>query len=194
MSHIKFREKQARQQRRYAMAIADLEKEKEYWITPDNIENKINLSLFETPATTGLSNRYSDYWRYSAFTTDLDRMKKDEDERERYGFDAKAREIEIGGEREMVKRVEMMQFLDQSVSSGAERANFKNLVNEFLDHLKRMDGHEEDEAEDDDDDYDDEEDDELSSDINVLFEEVGNSGFNFLLHVLTFYVSGSLRG
>jgi hypothetical protein len=172
LSHVKFREKQARQQRRYAMAIADLEEEKEQWITHENIENKINLSLFETPATTGLTTRYSDFWRYSAYTTDLDRMRKNEEDRERFGDDMKTRRIEIDGERELVKRIEMIQFLDQSVSSGAERANFKNLVNEFLDHVALLDAEDhQNSMERDYGDYD--EDFDRPSEIDESFLEVG---------------------
>lgn len=111
--------------------------EKEHWITRDNLDTKITTDLFKTPATTGLLNRYSEFWRYSAYTTDIDRMLKKEESQEK--GDYYANEIILAGDAEMGKRIEMIDFLDQSVSSGAERANFKNLVDEFLAEIEDID-------------------------------------------------------
>ena len=57
------------------------------WITKDNINQRINLDLFESEATTGLVTRSSQHWRYYALTYEfgpnmLDPDASDEEEDE----------------------------------------------------------------------------------------------------------------
>lgn len=59
------------QQIRFSHMVDDLCDEVPVWITADNIEQKINSSLFRTPSTTGLVTKSSQHWRYYALIYDF---------------------------------------------------------------------------------------------------------------------------
>lgn len=116
------------------MAVADLEAEKSAWITLDNMDEKITSDLFDTHATTGLTTKYSNLWRYQAFSADFERTQREEYESPEEYAD------KILNEGDMAKRLEVETYLNALIGTGEERANYKKLLQEFLEfHLHHND-------------------------------------------------------
>jgi len=120
------------QRKRYHMAVADLEDEKKHWITKDNMETKITEDLFATPATTGLTNKYSDLWRYHCFAIDLDRLMA----MEKNPKSAMEWRKQMRADHNLDKKLQVAEYLNTIVGTGADREKFKEFVDEYTDAIQ----------------------------------------------------------
>ncbi len=141
-THILKNEKDAIQKQRYQIALDDLEEESKTWITTENIDEKITPELFANPATTGLLSKFSDNWRYSCTTEDLDRMlasgalDKNSENSISDKFNYKAGF-------QFVQKSIVSDLLNQMIGTGEERAQYKELVDNYVKILGDMDAFEE---------------------------------------------------
>lgn len=70
-----FKEKdQLKSQLQFNNLVDDLAAESKYWVTKENMNTLICEKLFEVPATTGITTKSSELWRYSCVTTDVKRL------------------------------------------------------------------------------------------------------------------------
>ncbi len=174
-NHILMADKESRQQRRYEVALVDLEKEKSAWITMENVDKMITNELFETQSTTGLTTKHSNHWRYQAFSVDLKRMEHESQE---------AREDPVGmrkklmAEKDLIRRFDTESYLNTVIGSGEEREKFPQLVKEYMDSVFTEENFDDTDEDDDDEDEDgDFEDDEgmfgdLDHDTSLYYEKV----------------------
>lgn len=134
-THLLWEEHEALQKKREDLAVQDLVEESSTWITKDNIETKITDALFEIPgATTGLSTVWREHWNFQTYVPSIRRMFTDVDARAKSSslserFADRSRDLE--GDKLLMRRLYVEEFLNSSIESGEERAKFKDLVNEF---------------------------------------------------------------
>lgn len=137
---IRGRQQEA-EQTRYSHLVADLLAEKDSWITKENIDAKITDSLFEKQTTTGIVTKTSDLWRLQVISVDLDRVMSPELANEYTGQTLSDRLSRRGQFRE-AKKLYVQDILNPMIGSGEERANFKQLVEEFTATLDKAEAFE----------------------------------------------------
>lgn len=134
-THLLWEEHQALQKKREDLAVKDLIEESSTWITKDNIETKITDALFDVPgANTGLSTVWREHWNFQTFVPSIRRMFTDLDARTKSSslaerFAGRSRDLE--GDKLLMRRIYVEEFLNSSIESGEERAKFKDLVEDF---------------------------------------------------------------
>lgn len=124
-------EERAEQLVRYKRLITDLKHEHPAWVTSSNIDEKITSDLFKHFTTTGIVTPTSQYWKYRTLTFHWNRT---------YGPELLAF---LQGEQEidhiqrnlqsrMHERDLVEDLLKPMISSGKTRAQYKQLVDEFV--------------------------------------------------------------
>jgi hypothetical protein len=106
------------------------ENEKSYWITLENMEEKITEDLFDGPKTTGLVNKDSEHWRWQAHVINIKRYLD-----ENYDAEAdasvnsiKAKSI-LRGEVISHRNLVVQDFLEPIISTGEHRDKYDELFN-----------------------------------------------------------------
>lgn len=120
------------QNERYKLLIKDLEEESSVWITLDNIDEKINESLFKTPSTTGFVTKYSENHRWCITSLKLQRFMDDNYMKDKSKDDsALANRLNFRGKMRSSKQLMVGEFLDQYISGGLDRELYKDSVKQF---------------------------------------------------------------
>lgn len=91
------------------------------------MDTKITEALFTNPATTGLTSKYSDLWRYHCFAVDLDRLMA----MEKNPKSAREWRKQMRADHAMDKRLQVAEYLNTIVGTGADREKFKEFVEEY---------------------------------------------------------------
>ncbi len=145
-SQLLWEEQQALQSKRTQAAINDLHEESSTWINASNVDTKINNALFEEPgASTGLHTRCSEYWAFQTFVPSFKRFFTDEQFIRKTGNNKQEDDfhnlLQTRREQKHVfHRLLMENFLEASVGSGKERAEYQEILKEFLQPGKASDG------------------------------------------------------
>ncbi len=121
--------------RRYHQLRNRLIEEQPHWISRSNINSKIIPSLFLKPLTTGLTTKTSNFWRLHPIAIRLDRK-----------LNVDAVSEKSFSQRQFSKRLMVQAFLDPMIATGDHRANYSQLVEEFLQRFENLDALEEDES------------------------------------------------
>lgn len=122
------RRKQAETARFKAMHN-DLVAESSVWLTKENIPTLIDEDLFKEPRTTGLTSHISNLWNYQAYTFDLKRILPEDIKAETK--DTLEALIAQRAQMETSKTDDVFGFLNQTISTGKERSEFKDLLKRF---------------------------------------------------------------
>lgn len=114
-----------------AALVSDLEEEKKCWITShEEADARINESLFEAPATTGLATMTSEYWRHMAVPFNLSVL-FNAPFQARYGPTDASPEARYA-EAMSTKRLEVREMMNTMIGSGADRQHYKEIVDHFV--------------------------------------------------------------
>ncbi len=135
-----FNKRKALQTERIQHLVADLTVEKEAWLTRDNLKEKITEDLFRgSAATTGfVAPETSQHWRHSVVTFHLNRVFTTE-MMDELNPDQPEGLLAIAKQEQSHKTSMVREFLEGMIGSGAERANYKQLVKEFSLHFEKGD-------------------------------------------------------
>jgi hypothetical protein len=144
--HKEKRLRDAQQQKREAALREDYEIEAKHWVTKENLDSKICPALFEIPATTGLSTRYSELWRWQLLTTQTKREMSPE-LKSQFGASSLKERLNLRAQARSQRHLILHDMIKPMVGSGEERARYGELVDELEEHLADL------EAEDDLDEY-----------------------------------------
>lgn len=115
-------------------AVHDLIEESSSWITLENMNEKITEELFNTPgASTGYKTVQSHLWKYQTYVNSFHRMFTDSTYFANNTPEmAEAQRVEQKEEgKEVMHRVLLENFLNTLISTGEERAKFRNLIEDF---------------------------------------------------------------
>ena len=136
---IEFKRRKAAQQERYDKYLTDVNEESKCWLNLSNLDQKITRDLFNSPATTGLAVRHSDYWRWQVMSINLKRMFSEELMKERtQDGDEKSsltKRLDFAAQAESLKKFEVRDFLEEMVASGRDREHLEELVDKFTKEL-----------------------------------------------------------
>ena len=114
---------------RYNQLIEDLLQEKPFWITKQTIESKIVPALFEKPTSTGLSSKYSEYWRWHVSSLDLKRIFSINNDSE--NGNELLKRLEQRAQLKASTTMELEDFFNSMVSTGSEREKYKETISEL---------------------------------------------------------------
>ena len=137
---IKYNEKKKAQQERYDNFFSDIQRESSCWLTKDSLDEKITEALFETPSTTGIVTKHSEYWRWQVMSINLNRIMSQEFMKERDMDKDKgslSKRLDWAAQEENFKKFEVRDFLEEMVANGRDREHLEELVDKFtkeLDH------------------------------------------------------------
>jgi hypothetical protein len=133
LSLAKAKERQDLQQRRIQEAKKAQQEEAHTYITRENMEGKITADLFTKPTSTGLVNKYSDYWRYHVLVPTISRYINDpffhEDSEDGDGKDIV---LTLPEEDEVQHRIEAETFLHSMIDNPESREKFDDVVEQFM--------------------------------------------------------------
>ena len=114
---------------RYNQLLNDLLQEKPFWITKQTIESKIVPALFEKPSSTGLSSKYSEYWRWHVSSLDLQRIFSMNNDNE--NSNELLKRLEQRAQLKASTTMELEDFFNSMVSTGNEREKYKETISEL---------------------------------------------------------------
>lgn len=137
-NHLLEAQRVARQNERFRNLVGIMEAESSVWITPENVDTKINEDLFSAPATTGLVTNESKHWRYQLLTIQLKRLMSQEYLSEAAGSSLADR-LQQRGQLKSVRKMLVEEFLAPMIGSGAERANYQEILDKFVHELGDFD-------------------------------------------------------
>jgi hypothetical protein len=128
----------AKKDERVANLKSDLSNEQKDWITKSNLMSKINSNLFSKPSTTGVTNCFSEYWRYQPITLNIKReISPKVLANLTVGSEGKSGlRSQVG----ITKKMMVQDFLEPMIVTGDDRSNFKTLVDEFSDRFTDLKG------------------------------------------------------
>jgi hypothetical protein len=130
------------------------EEESKHYISPDNINEKITANLFRSDATsTGLTNKYSDLWRYQVIAPSLKRFRKDSMFMSHIGKDYNQPDMKKAEDQTELK-MQITDWVNEMIGTGEDRSKFDFYVSELL---KKAEVGKEDQVDFDEDDLPDEE-------------------------------------
>jgi hypothetical protein len=124
---------EAKQVDRYKRLLNDLQEESSAWITLDTLDEKITEDLFMQPATTGLTTKYSDNWRYHVESMKLKRLcaiANTPSEYYKSSTNLSSPEMALRKYKSAFK-LNVYDFLMPLVGTGEDRGRYKELVNKF---------------------------------------------------------------
>lgn len=113
--------------------MADLEEESKYWITTENLEQKITPELFMKPATTGLVMRHSHLWKYHCLNDSYGRILTGDDDDDYLMASRKLNEI---GHKKLKRTMDVAEYLNDMIATGEEREKYEETMKLFI---KRLD-------------------------------------------------------
>jgi hypothetical protein len=123
--------------------MEDLKREADAWIAADNIDSRITDDLFaKESASTGYVTKYSNLWKYQVFTPKLERLLSEEFQDKLYSNTALMDRLKTKAQFRIAKRVVVEDFLSQIIGTGAERSDFKELVNDISQTFEKLEGFE----------------------------------------------------
>jgi hypothetical protein len=129
----KGKERQELQERRIQEAKKAQQEEAHTYITQANMDGKITADLFTKPTSTGLVNKYSDYWRYHVLVPTISRYINDpffhEDSEDGDGKDIV---LTLPEDDEVQHRIEAETFLHTMIDNPESREKFDDLVEQYL--------------------------------------------------------------
>ena len=151
-AHLHFKEHLARraiideekakvQQLKYEMLLQDLQEESSDWINETNIDQKITPALFETPATTGLSTRHSQNFKWNIYKSDLKRFMAPELQDE-MSLNSISDRLNLRAEMRSHKKLIVRDFLEPMVSRGSDRERLNPLIDNITKSLEMLHGFE----------------------------------------------------
>ena len=119
------------QLQRFLQLTDDLNEEKEFWITKDNLETLITPELFDEPSTTGIVTRRSEYWRWTSAYPNLRRMlmEASEDDEKYETLEADLQAFRDG---DPLNTTGAHDFLNEIIGSGEDRAKYDTLLKQYL--------------------------------------------------------------
>jgi len=122
-------ERRAAQVERYKKLVVDLSEEQPAWINAQNISTKITDKLFDQKfRSTGLITRESKHWKYQALTFKWNRKYSEE-----VSHLIESSETAGLGSQNVVKSRQLVEELVRPmVSTGKNRSEYEDLVNDFL--------------------------------------------------------------
>lgn len=125
------REKKAEvQKKRFETLVKSLDAESKYWVTPENMHEKITEELFNKPCTTGVVTKVSEYWGTCALLTNPNRILFGE----RLEMKGEERVKAIQLRRQLGSRVSkenVKAVLNTMIGTGEDREKFEELVDDF---------------------------------------------------------------
>lgn len=128
----------AKQQKRYEALVKDLTAESKVWITEDNLTSLITADLFAAPATTGLTTKTSDFWRYHTQSLKTRRLQMMANEDNDYYASNALKDSLNMGEMELATKkyqagykLQTHEFLNSMVATGEDRSQFRSYVDKF---------------------------------------------------------------
>lgn len=119
------------QQKRYQKLTDDIMHEKNTWITNQNMDKKINKELFKKQSTTGIITNNSEHWRWHTVTLNVDRMMSPEYVSINSTNSKLADRFNEKNQSRLSKKMLVQDFLEPMISTGEQRAKFKELVSQF---------------------------------------------------------------
>jgi type I site-specific restriction-modification system R (restriction) subunit len=139
--------------------------ESKYWVTMENLDQKITAELFESPSTTGVTTEMSEYWRYCCPSMQPNRTllrlleaedgsdddEDDDDLRDRDGkrhlsHESKQQFMEpldyLHDNEELIttQKESIRNMLNAMIGEGADRAKYETLVNDFVEIAEDLNG------------------------------------------------------
>lgn len=146
---------------RFERLVKMHEAESKYWITMENIDQKITEELFAAPATTGVTTEISEYWRYCCPSMQPNRTlgrlleaengpdSDEENDDDLKQFDDVPRpntfmsplDYLLDNEEQITTQKESIRgMLNAMIGEGSDRAKYDTLVNEFVEFAETLNG------------------------------------------------------
>jgi hypothetical protein len=108
------------------------EEESNHYISPENVHEKITANLFRSDATsTGLTNKYSDLWRYQVIAPSLERFRKDSMFMSHIGKDYNQPNMKKAEDQTDLK-MQITDWVNEMIGTGEDRSKFDFYVSELL--------------------------------------------------------------
>jgi hypothetical protein len=111
------------------------EEESKHWLTPENLETQITEDLFDTPSTTGIRFKDSEYWRYSVNTLKLKRFTAIQDQYSDMSGTSLADRVEYLAELRSNRKLIIQDFLDPMIGTGDERSKYQEILDNMTDNV-----------------------------------------------------------
>lgn len=131
--------------KKFDQMVKEMDAESKYWVTKENMMDKINEKLFLRPATTGVVFHNSEYWRDYCITTNIHRLIQVANEEN--DIDSFEEKLQAIGEKDALSKEDMLQAINQMIGTGEERARYDEIVHDMSTKL-RKDGKPEDSDDD----------------------------------------------
>mmetsp|Transcript_25264 Transcript_25264/g.25496 ORF Transcript_25264/g.25496 Transcript_25264/m.25496 type:complete len:280 (+) Transcript_25264:157-996(+) len=124
------------QNQRYKMLLDSLLQEHNCWLSYDQIDEKINDSLFDKQKSTGLITKNSNHWRWHMITMNPKRILNPDFIR-LYTQTSLESRMQIRGQVRSAKKIMAQDFLDPMIGTGEDRAKYRELVDRFADMFEK---------------------------------------------------------
>jgi len=148
LARLSVRAKQKDEVRRARLQrlIEQLEAESKYWITPQNMEEKITEELFQKPCTTGVVTKYSEFWRYYCRSSNVNRtlIQIMQDMNETPGSDSRTDSVrarmEERARKNTMRKEAIAHMLNGMIGTGKDRERYEEFVDGFSSFVEKSAG------------------------------------------------------
>jgi len=125
-------ERQLMQAKRHEELSKEYTRESQVWLTSANVDERITAEFFDAPSTTGLVSIDSEHWRYAVHSINLDRFRSLQTSDVGVPSDYSLEErMDVHKQNISSRHLLVQDFLDPLISTGAERAQYRDLLKKF---------------------------------------------------------------
>jgi len=131
-------ERQRMQAKRHEELSKEYTRESQVWLTAANVDERITAEFFDAPSTTGLVSIDSEHWRYAVHSINLDRFRSMQTTDEPSDYSLEER-LDLHKQNISNRHLLVQDFLDPLISTGAERAQYRDLLKKFSQKFEEND-------------------------------------------------------
>ncbi len=124
-------ERQRLQAKRHEELSKEYAEESKHWLTVENVDSRITLDFFDTPSTTGLCVADSEHWRYGVHSINLDRFRSGLQNTVATSESSLEDRLDMRKQNISSRHLLVQDFLDPLISTGSERAQYRDLMKKF---------------------------------------------------------------